>query len=163
VEETEDGTVLWLRRPTADAVDRLCIDSMTGSAMVFWATMPWKINSKTFRAASALQDWLMVAGKQPVLMSNREALLRLATDKNDGPAMTCLGEKNAEVFRAAVARYFDVGPAAEQAKTAILQRVAERARSYETEQDADQWVAQCVNAECDRLRNEGIPQKANKD
>jgi hypothetical protein len=57
VEETEEGTVLWLRRPTAIAEDRMCIDSVTNSATVFWATIPWKINSQTFRVVSALEQW----------------------------------------------------------------------------------------------------------
>jgi hypothetical protein len=65
VEETDDGTVLWMRKPTANAEDRICIDSLTSSATVFWATIPWKINSKTFRAASALQDWFALIAKQP--------------------------------------------------------------------------------------------------
>jgi IS4 transposase len=64
VQETVDGTVLWMRKPTADAEDRLCIDSLTNSATVFWASKPWKINSKTFRAASALQDWFAAASRQ---------------------------------------------------------------------------------------------------
>jgi hypothetical protein len=57
VEETDDGTVLWLKKPTENAEDRMCVDSLTNSVTVFWATMPWKINSKTFRAVSALQEW----------------------------------------------------------------------------------------------------------
>jgi hypothetical protein len=65
VEETDDGTVLWMRKPTADAEERLCIDSLTNSVTVFWASIPWKINSKTFRAVSALQDWFVLAAKQP--------------------------------------------------------------------------------------------------
>lgn len=65
VEETEDGNVLWLKKPTANAEDRMCIDSLTNSVTVFWATIPWKINSKTFRAVSALQDWLVSTSKVP--------------------------------------------------------------------------------------------------
>ena len=57
VEETEDGTVLWLRRATANAEDRVCIDSVTNSATVYWATIPWQINSKTFRVVSLLEEW----------------------------------------------------------------------------------------------------------
>lgn len=67
-EETEDGTVLWLKKATADAEDRMCIDSLTSSATVFWATIPWKINSKTFRQVSALQEWILsrpAVGAQP--------------------------------------------------------------------------------------------------
>jgi hypothetical protein len=63
VEETEDGTVLWLKKPTNNAEDRMCIDSMTNSVTVFWATIPWKINSKTFRQVAALQEWLTLAAK----------------------------------------------------------------------------------------------------
>ena len=66
VEKTDDGTVLWLRRPTANAEDRMCIDSVTSSATVFWATIPWKINSKTFRVAAAMEEWLVVMAKAAV-------------------------------------------------------------------------------------------------
>jgi hypothetical protein len=58
-EESEEGTVLWLKRATAEAEDRLCIDSLTKSATVYWVTMPWKINSKTFREVAALQEWIL--------------------------------------------------------------------------------------------------------
>lgn len=58
VEPTEDGTVLWLKKQTADAEDRICIDRTANNATVFWATIPWKINSKTFRTVAALQEWL---------------------------------------------------------------------------------------------------------
>jgi hypothetical protein len=64
VEEVDEGTVLWLRRPTVGAEDRMCIDSVTNSATVFWATpIPWKINSKTFRVAAAMEEWLAVMAK----------------------------------------------------------------------------------------------------
>jgi len=69
VEEADEGTVLWLRRPTANAEDRMCIDSVTNSATVFWATIPWKINSKTFRVAAAMEEWLMVMAKPAVAAS----------------------------------------------------------------------------------------------
>jgi hypothetical protein len=59
-QETEDGTVLWLRKPTAEAEDRMCIDRMKNSATVFWASIPWKINSKTFRQATELEAWIML-------------------------------------------------------------------------------------------------------
>jgi hypothetical protein len=67
VEESDDGTVLWLRRPTAHAEDRICIDSVTNSATVFWATIPWKINSKTFRVAAALEEWFALMTKAVVV------------------------------------------------------------------------------------------------
>jgi hypothetical protein len=59
VEDSEDGIVLWLKRATAEAEDRICIDRSTNSATAYWATFPWKINSKIFREASTLQVWIM--------------------------------------------------------------------------------------------------------
>lgn len=70
VEETDDGTVLWLRKATANAEDRMCIDSVTNSATVFYATIPWKINSKTFRFVSELESWLATVSKTPAVLPN---------------------------------------------------------------------------------------------
>ena len=63
VNDAEEGTVLWFRNATADAGSavhkRLCVDSLTNSATVFWETGPSaKLNSMTFRTASALRAWL---------------------------------------------------------------------------------------------------------
>jgi hypothetical protein len=55
--ESEDESVMWLRKPTADAEERMCLDSQTRSVTVFWAAAPGKTFSKTFRVASMLQDW----------------------------------------------------------------------------------------------------------
>jgi hypothetical protein len=162
VEETDDGTVLWLKKPTANAEDRMCVYSLTNSVTVFWATMPWKINSKTFRAVSALQEWFTLTSRQAASMTNRDALLRLAVDKNDAPAMAALCENNAELLRSSVARYFESGAVSEKAKSVVMQRVAEHARSYHTDQEPDQWLAKFLNSECDRVRNEAIQAKANK-
>ena len=96
-------------------------------------------------------------------MTNLEAILRLSVNTGDGPAMTSLRDNNTKAIRAAVTRYFGVGPAADKAESVILQRMADHARSYERQENADTWLARCVNAECDRLRNEGIYDKANRD
>jgi hypothetical protein len=57
-----DGSIVWLRKVTpdvgTDVHKRLCIDSITDSATVFWQTVPPKLNSKTFRTVSSLKDWL---------------------------------------------------------------------------------------------------------
>jgi hypothetical protein len=66
-EESGDGTVLWLKKATTEAEDRICIDSLTKSATVYWATIPWKINSKTFREASALHEWIL---SRPVMLAS---------------------------------------------------------------------------------------------
>jgi hypothetical protein len=62
-EANEDvgGGTCWLRKGTPDAGTevhkRICIDSVTDSATVFWQTIPAKLNSKTFRTVSSLKDW----------------------------------------------------------------------------------------------------------
>jgi hypothetical protein len=67
VNETAEGTVLWLRKSKPDTGremhQRMCIDSLTNSATVYWMNSPGKVNSKTFRAAPALQEWLDFAPK----------------------------------------------------------------------------------------------------
>jgi hypothetical protein len=59
--ESGGGTVLWLRRNAADSVrethQRMCIDSLTKSATVYWMTVPGDLKSKTFRDVPALQEW----------------------------------------------------------------------------------------------------------
>jgi hypothetical protein len=62
VGESEEGSTVWFRNATPDAGtdvhQRLCVDSLTNSATVFWETvLPAKLNSKTFRTASSLQAW----------------------------------------------------------------------------------------------------------
>jgi hypothetical protein len=61
VSERGEGNVLWFRKRTADATtqthQRMCIDSLTNSVTIYWMTAPGKVNSKTFRAVLALQEW----------------------------------------------------------------------------------------------------------
>jgi hypothetical protein len=61
VSERGEGNVLWFRKRTADTTtqthQRMCIDSLTNSVTVYWMTAPGKVNSKTFRAVLALQEW----------------------------------------------------------------------------------------------------------
>jgi hypothetical protein len=61
VNESAEGTVLWLRKKTPDTVrethQRMCIDSLTNSVTVYWMTVPGKVSSKTFRGVPALQEW----------------------------------------------------------------------------------------------------------
>jgi len=59
--ECADGSALWLRKSAADTDrdthQRMCIDSLTHSATVFWIGSLGKLNSKTFREVPALQEW----------------------------------------------------------------------------------------------------------
>ena len=96
-------------------------------------------------------------------MTNREAILRLSVNTGDSPAMTWLRDNNSKVIRAVITRYFGVGPRADKAESALMQRMAEQARSYQHQESPDEWLARCVNTECDRLRNEAIHDKANRD
>jgi hypothetical protein len=61
VEECEEGTVLWLRKEVPDADtkthQRICIDSMANILTVYWMNAVGKIDSKTFRSVSSLQEW----------------------------------------------------------------------------------------------------------
>lgn len=61
INEYDGGNAAWFRKTTPDAGTdvhkRLCVDSLTGSATIFWQTVPAKLNSKTFRTVSSLKDW----------------------------------------------------------------------------------------------------------
>jgi hypothetical protein len=96
-------------------------------------------------------------------MTNREAIQRLSVNKDDHVAVMSLHDNNAGIIRAAITRYFGTGPVADKAESALMQRMADHARSYEHTEDPDVWLARCANTECDRLRNESIHEKANRD
>jgi hypothetical protein len=62
VADSEDESVAWFRSTSADPETnvhkRLCLDSLTSSATVYWETAGAKLNSKTFRTASSMKAWL---------------------------------------------------------------------------------------------------------
>jgi hypothetical protein len=61
VNEYAEHTVLWLRKiaphSAGETFQRMCIDSITDSATVYWMPMSGKLTSKTFREVPALQEW----------------------------------------------------------------------------------------------------------
>jgi hypothetical protein len=61
LEECDDGCVLWLRQQTPDAVtktrQRICLDTQTNSATIYWMNSSEKVVSKTFRSAAGLRAW----------------------------------------------------------------------------------------------------------
>jgi hypothetical protein len=61
VNESKEGTVVWLRKEgqdmTRETHQRMCIDSVTNSATVYWMSVPGRVNAKTFRGVPALQEW----------------------------------------------------------------------------------------------------------
>ena len=64
----EDGMVLWLKRKISDGKTtlhhRMCIDSLTGSATVYWLSSKGSIDSKVFRSASELEAWIDPKSRQ---------------------------------------------------------------------------------------------------
>jgi hypothetical protein len=72
VSETAEGTVLWLTKTKPDTAremhQRMCIDSLTNSVTVYWMIFPGKVNSRTFREVTAMQEWL---GSAPELVNTR--------------------------------------------------------------------------------------------
>jgi hypothetical protein len=63
ISEYAGGSAVWFRKAAAnagtDVHERLCIDSLTDSATVFWQSVSAKLNSKTFRTVSSLKDWFI--------------------------------------------------------------------------------------------------------
>jgi hypothetical protein len=61
-EESKDCTVLWFRKtvpdPSTGTHQRLCLDSMTRSATVYWTNVRGLTDSKTFRSVAALREGL---------------------------------------------------------------------------------------------------------
>jgi hypothetical protein len=93
-------------------------------------------------------------------MTNHEALLRLSVNKHDRIAMASLHDNNARIIRTTLIRYFGTAAVAEKAEAMLMRRIADHARLYVEAENADAWLAECANTECDRLRNEGIREKA---
>ena len=62
VNKVEDGSARWLRNSLPDAGTnshkRLCLDGLTNSATIYWQTVGAQFNSRTFRTAASLQEWL---------------------------------------------------------------------------------------------------------
>jgi hypothetical protein len=94
-------------------------------------------------------------------MTSREAIHRLSVNVSDCLAVSWLHHNHAEVIHALVTRCFGIGPVADKAECELMQRVAEQTRSYERQENPDQWLVRCATTECDRLRNEAIHDQAN--
>jgi hypothetical protein len=75
--ETPEESIMWFRRILPDTATnthlRMCVDSLTKSATIYWMGIGGKVQSKTFRAAPAMEEWLRLAGDM-----SAEGLLRAA-------------------------------------------------------------------------------------
>ena len=96
-------------------------------------------------------------------MTNHEALLRLSVNRYDNLAVASLRDNNSDMIRATVIRYFGTESVASNLEFALARRMASFARLYEPSENAEAWLTRCANTECDRLRNESIRDKANRD
>jgi hypothetical protein len=60
----DDASVAWFRNSVPDAETnvhkRLCIDSLTSSATVYWEMEGAKLTQQTFRSASSMKAWLFL-------------------------------------------------------------------------------------------------------
>jgi hypothetical protein len=103
--ESGDGTVLWLKKSSRDASreihERMCIDNVTSSATVFWVSSAGGLNSKTFRNAVSLEEWLKVRTQSlvetrhnptPILLETRRQFLTRAEEPQTGTS--CRGRKD---------------------------------------------------------------------
>src|SRR5450755_3071052 len=64
-----NGSVVWLTKDKPGVGrrihQRMCVDRLTGSATVYWTTVPGKVDSKTFREVPALREWLKAPEERP--------------------------------------------------------------------------------------------------
>jgi hypothetical protein len=61
-------SVVWLTKDKpgmrGGTYQRMCVDRLTDSATVYWVPVPGKVDSKTFREAPALREWLKTRKKR---------------------------------------------------------------------------------------------------
>jgi hypothetical protein len=88
VEESEEGTVLWLKKATLESEDRICLDSLTNSATVYWAGIENKLEdvSRCLRLASMDS----VKGGHINLTIDFSVVLRPSGDKKECPTVAPL-------------------------------------------------------------------------
>jgi hypothetical protein len=88
-------------------------------------------------------------------MTNEEAILRLARDDNDGPALIAIAENNENTLKATIARYFSGRAMCKKVLNTLLIRISWRAKYFVAgHDDADEWIDDCAELECRRLQYE---------
>jgi len=63
------------------------------------------------------------------VMTNEEAILRLARDSDDEPALIAIAENNENTLKAAIGRYFSGRTTCKRALNTLLIRMSQRAKS----------------------------------
>jgi len=90
-----------------------------------------------------------------VPVTNEEAVLLLADDHGDGAALIAISQNSGNTLRVAIERYFSGRSTCKKALLTLLVRISQRAKYFVLgHDDADQWIQQCADQECRRLRNE---------
>ncbi len=88
-------------------------------------------------------------------MTNEEAILRLALDCDDEPALIAIAENNENTLKAAIGRYFSGRTTCNRALNTLLIRISLCAKYFLPEHDdANRWIEHCAELECKRLKNE---------
>ena len=88
-------------------------------------------------------------------MTNEEAILRLARDGDDEPALIAIAENNENVLKAAIVRYFSGRSTCKRALNTLLICISRRTKYFsQGRDDADRWIEHCAQLECRRLQNE---------
>ena len=88
-------------------------------------------------------------------MTNEEAIVRLARDNDDEPAMIAIAENNENMLRAAIGRYFSDEATCAKALNSLLVRISWHAKCFMVGQhDADWWIEHCTQLESRRLWSE---------
>jgi len=89
------------------------------------------------------------------VMTNGEAILRLARDCDDKPALIAIAENNENTLKAAIGRYFSGRTICKKAMNTLLIRISLCAKYFlPGHDDADRWIEHCAELECRRLQNE---------
>jgi hypothetical protein len=82
-------------------------------------------------------------------ITNEEAILRLAQDKNDAEALMAVAENSSDALNAAVERHFAGRERRKKALLTLLVYISWHAKEFVPEQqDACQWVAEFANTWC---------------
>ena len=88
-------------------------------------------------------------------MTNEDAILRLARDCDDEPALIAIAENNESTLKTAIGRYFSGRTTCKKAMNTLLIRISRRAKYFMFGQDdANRWIKHCAQLECRRLQNE---------
>jgi hypothetical protein len=83
VGQCQDGTTSWFSKASANM--RLCVDGVTNSATVFWASSRGQLASKTFRTVTSLKTGLRSRLSNVLRLALRKMTDVLPADEGANP------------------------------------------------------------------------------